>query len=313
MDGFDVVTVGGATVDLFLLIDSSNPHFKFDSETKELSIRLGDKVVFNNADFTIGGNAANVAVGLKRLGLSTAIMAEIGNDEFSEKIINALKKEGVNGTLLKRGIKPTSFSIILNYKEDRTIFTEKPVKEHDFSFENLSTKWIYLTSLGDKWQDAFKKVSEFVQKGDTKLMFNPGGTQLDMGLSSFSYVLPFTEILIVNREEAQKLIGEQPDIKTTLVELKKMGPKIVVITDGRNGSNAVNEKGEFFKKEARETPIVSKTGAGDAYSSGFLAAILEGLDVAEAMVWGTKNAISVIGNIGAETGLLRKEEIEKYE
>jgi len=305
---FDLVTVGGVTVDLFLLIDPTNPHFKFNSQTNELSMRLGDKIVLDNAKFTVGGNAANVAVGVRRLGFKTSIFAEIGDDEFAHRVLKTLNEEGVDTKKLKKGKAQTSFSIILNYAKDRTIFTEKPEREHDFSFANLKTDWIYLTSLGKKWEEAYRKVGDLVQKKKIKLAFNPGGTQIDAGVDSFSYLLPQTEVLIVNKEEGERLV-QGLEMKDLLFELKKLGPKIVVVTDGENGSHAINEVGEIFYQEATKVRITSKTGAGDAYSSGLLGALMFNKTIKEAMLWGTKNSASVIKLIGAQTGLLRKEEI----
>lgn len=307
---FDLVTVGGVTVDLFLLIDPTNPHFKFNQATNELSLHLGDKIVLDNAKFTVGGNAANVAVGVHRLGFKTSIFAEMGDDEFAHRILRSLKSEGVDTKKLRKGKDVTSFSIILNYAKDRTIFTEKPEREHSFSFSGLKTDWIYLTSLGEKWHETYRKVGEYVQRKKIKLAFNPGPTQLDVGLGSFSHLLPHTEILIVNKEEGQRLVKGLL-MKDLLFELKKLGPKIVVVTDGEDGSHAINEVGEIFYQEATKVKVFSRTGAGDAYSSGLLAGLINGKSLKEAMLWGTKNAASVVRLIGAQTGLLSREQIIK--
>lgn len=305
-----MVTVGGVTVDLFLLIDPANPHFKFNHDSNELSMHLGDKIVLDNAKFTVGGNGANVAVGVKRLGFRASIFAEIGEDEFAHRILGTLKEEGVDTKKLKKGKAQTSFSIILSFAKDRTIFTEKPEREHDFSFSNLKTDWIYLTSLGKKWEETYKKVGDFVQKKKIKLILNPGPAQLDSGLSSFSYLLPNTEVLIVNREEGELMINEKGlMIKDLLFNLKKLGPKIVVVTDGEEGSHAINEVGDIIFQEAITVRVVSRTGAGDAYSSGFLGGIMLDKTLKESMLWGTKNAASVIKLIGAQAGLLKREEI----
>ena len=311
MDSCDLVAVGSATVDLFLKIDPSNPHFKFNEETNELSMRLGDKIVLDSADFQAGGSANNVSVGIKRLGFKTALIAEIGNDEFSEKIISNLQKEGVDSSRALKGEGDSSFSIILNYKDDRTIFTKKQEREHDFSFKDLSTKWIYLTSLGEKWETAYQKVFDFVKENAINLAFNPGPTQIDKGLGSFSYILPKVDILILNKEEAitianskLQIANSEGDIKELLFELRNLGPKTVVITDGDKGSYAVSDTREVLSRKAMDVEVISKTGAGDAYSSGFMGAILAGLSIKSAMTWGTANAASVISKIGAQTGLL---------
>lgn len=314
MKMFDVVTIGGATVDLFLLIDPQNPHVKFNHDTNELALHLGDKIVLENSKLTVGGNANNVAVGLKRLGFDTALMAEIGNDEFSDEIVQRLKKEGVNRSLIRRGENPSSFSVILNYQEDRTIFTRKVEKQHDFNFSRIQTEWIYLTSLGNKWEGAYKKAGDYVEKNNIKLAFNPGSSQFDKGLESFSYLLPQTEVFIVNKEEGEKVLGIKyhvSSIEDLLFGLKRLGPRIVVVTDGENGSYAINEKGEVLFQETVKVRVVSKTGAGDAYSTGFLGAILYGHKIQTAMKWGTKNSASVITQIGSQKGLLSKEQIEK--
>lgn len=303
MEQFDVVAVGSAALDLFLRIDPSNPHFKYNEETKELSMHLGDKVVLDSAEFLPGGNANNVSVGVKRLGFQTALVAQVGDDEFGDKVINNLKKEGVDVSLVLRGKEGTSVSIVLNYKNDRTIFSEKPERDHDFSFNNLTTKWVYLTSLGEKWEPAYQKVFDFVSQNAINLAFNPGVTQVDRGIGSISYILPKTDILFLNKEEAEALVGKK-DIKELLFELRNLGAKTVVITDGENGSYAVSEGRDVISEKAYGADVVSKTGAGDAYSSGFLAAILKGLSVRDAMKWGSKNAASVLGKIGAQTGLL---------
>ncbi len=306
---FDVVTVGGAVVDLFLLIDPSNPTFKFNKETNEVSFALGEKIILDNAKIATGGNAENVAIGLKRLGFNTSIVAEIGNDEFSDNIIYSLKKEGVDLSLIKRGIGESSFSVILNYKDDRTIFTRKIEKDHDFSFDKIMTKWVYLTSLGNKWEEAYQKVSYFVDEKKIKLAFNPGGAQIDKGAGAISYLLKQTEILIINKEEGEKLTKGK-DIKDLLFELKKLGPKIVVITDGEKGSFAMDENAKVFSQDVLKVRVVSKTGAGDAYSSGFLGAILLGYDIQTAMVWGTKNAAAELRRVGAHEGVLTLEQMQ---
>lgn len=301
---WDLVAVGSATVDLFLLIEPSNPHFKFNDQTNELSMQLGDKIVLSDAKFSTGGNANNVSVGIKRLGFKTALLAEIGNDEFSEKIINNLKKEGVDSSFVLKGEGPCSFSIILNYKNDRTIFTEKVERKHDFSLQNLQVKWIYLTSLGNKWESAYQKVFDFVSENAVNLAFNPGPTQIEAGIGSISYIFKKTDILILNKEEAVTIVNSKEDIKDLLFELRNLGAKTAVITDGENGSYALSEGREEFFQKAKEVEAISKTGAGDAYSAGFLGAILSGLSIKDAMRWGTENAASVLSKIGAQAGLL---------
>jgi sugar/nucleoside kinase (ribokinase family) len=146
------------------------------------------------------------------------------------------------------------------------------------------------------------------------LVFNPGTLQIEEGRKKIADALSITEILFVNKEEAAKILNIKYEIlnmNEILINLQKLGPKIVVITDGKNGSYAIDQKGEIFKKEADQSKVVERTGAGDAYSSGFLSAILHNLSINDAMNWGTANASSVIGQVGAQKGLLRINQIKK--
>lgn len=321
MDMFDVVAVGNAKVDIFLQVHDTNKHFRLDQQTGELRIKSGDKALIDQAYFLIGGNAANVSIGLARTGFKSAIVAEIGSDEFADKIVNTLKKENVSEQYLKQTEGASSISVILNYMGERTIFEENVERDHNFAFENLTTKWIYLTSMGNKWYDAYKKTLKFVLEKNIKLAFNPGALQLDEGVGNFQDVLSAAEILFVNREEGMKISKVSLDfsessnykenIEKLLVAVRNTGPKNVVLTDGRKGAFMIDERNNVIVSSSTEdTEIVERTGAGDAFASGFLSAILAGKDFQSAMNWGTKNAVAVIGQIGATEGLLKREEME---
>ena len=310
---FDLLTIGNATIDIFLMIKKTNKHFRLDKKTNELCVKFGDKVTIDKLDFSIGGNAANVAVGISRMGLKSAIMAEIGSDEFAPKIISDLRKEGVSEIFLKQTPNaPCRFSVIITYKKERTVLREDIKRENDFNLEGISAKWIYLTSLEDKWQGAYKRSLTFAKTTGAKIAFSPGTSQLDRGESSIDIILKEAEILFVNKEEAKTLLSSKTeDVEKLLEELLKLGPKTAVITDGKNGSFLYNKREGFLKQGIVKQKVISKAGAGDAYSSGFLSAIMYGKNFKEAMKWGTLNAASVIGKVGTQLGLLKKKEIEE--
>lgn len=314
---FDVVTVGGAKLDIILDISDQNKGFRFDEKTREIRIPFAQKLAVDGAEFTIGGNACNVGVGLRRLGFKVAVVAEIGDDEFSEKILKTLKSENVEtGFIIKTPNSQSSFSVILNYKGDRTVIVDRVERKHDFRFEGLSSNWIYLTSIGKEWETAYQRVFEYVKNTGAKLAFNPDIAQMEK-TEAILPILKETEVVLVNKEEALQIVNSKSeianrDIRSLLSKIKSLGPRIVVITDGENGSYALDKNGNYFERGIVHVDIVGKVGAGDAYSSGFLGAIISGEDVEHAMNWGTANAASVIGKIGAENGLLRIDEIKKH-
>lgn len=313
MPQFDVLCVGSAKIDIFLSIPKDSPYVHLDSKTNSLSVAYGQKIPAEQSSIMLGGNACNVSVGLAKLQIKTTVMAEIGTDEFSQKIINGLKTENVDTSfLIQNPYGPSSFSVILSFNNERTIFGQHSKREHNFSFEGVSAKLAYLTSLGFEWQNAYKKTLEFAKKTATPLAFNPGTPQLSMGVDSFKDILAISDILFINKEEGELLAStNEKNIKDLLSKVKQLGPKIVVITDGENGSCAMDEKNDFFSEPIVPTTIVEKTGAGDAYASGFLAATLFKYPLQTAMKWGTLNASGTMSAIGAQNGLLSKKEMEE--
>ncbi|MBI2195536.1 MAG: carbohydrate kinase family protein [Candidatus Levybacteria bacterium] len=314
---FDLIAVGNATVDEFLTIQNASEYIRLDNG--ELKIKAGEKIPVDFSEFLLGGNAANVSVGVARMGLSVALMAELGTDEFSEKIINVLKKENVSESLLKKNSNtPSSFSVILNFAKERTIFSQHLKKEHNFSFDNAETSWVYLTSLGEDWRTPYGRVLEFVKRSRAKLAFNPGTLQIRAGKESIAEVLKEAQILFLNIGEAIEISniirstssGQISNIEEILRALKDLGPKVVVVTDAERGSYLINEQGEVIRHGIVKVEVVEKTGAGDAYASGFLSAVLLGQSLGEAMSFGARNASSVISKVGAQTGLLRKGEVK---
>lgn len=309
MPHFDVACVGNAKIDTFLTLHEANSHLRLIKDTHELCIKFGEKITVDKAEILLGGNAANVAVGISRLGLNAGIVAEIGKDEFAQKITSTLIREKVDvSRVTQTEGAQSSFSTIINFANERTIFSEHVKRLHNFDLNNLSAKWIYLTSLGEEWRNAYDRLFNFVKEKQCLLAFNPGTLQIRSGKNNVGNLLSVTNLLFVNKEEGEELLnypqGQNP-IEKIIVNLQKLGPKIVVVTDGKNGSYAIDEKGKIFKQEAaNEAKVVEKTGAGDAYSSGFLSAMIRGKSITDAMILGTKNSASVIGKVGAQVGLL---------
>lgn len=314
MKTFDIVTLGNANIDQFLTIKNDNK-LRLNQEKHEICIASGTKILVDDCQFLLGGGASNVAVGLSRLGFKTSLFAEIGDDEFSGKIVNFLLKDNVDLTYLKCTKNSlSSFSVSINFKGERTLFIEHVKREHNFEFEGVETNWLYIGSLGEEWRSAYDKALDFAETVSAKVAFAPGTTQIKASSESINEVLGRSDILLANREEAIKIstpIQSEPNIQILLKGLQEKGPKTVVITDGGKGSYSIDEKGNTRSIGLFPCRVVQKTGAGDAYASGFLGALMLGLSIEEAMRWGAVNASAVIEKVGAQTGLLSKEEIEK--
>lgn len=306
----DVLCVGNATIDVFVILKNLQK-FSYDKFSNQISFPLGEKIPLEEYKLTLGGNACNVSVGLSRLRIQTSLAAEIGSDEFSKKIVNTLRIEGVDQTFIKRGQRQTPyFNIVLSYEGDRTILDERTPSEQNLEIGGENPRYIYLTGLNGNWKRVYENI--FSKNSKSAFALNPGSRQLSEGFEDILKMLPKIEILFVNLTEAQKIAKDQnPDIKVILKKLKTLGVKIAVVTDGINGSYAIDRSEEIFQigVVTKEKPV-ERTGAGDSYATGFLYALLNGHLVKDAMRYAAINADSVIKKIGAQDGLLNKEEIE---
>ncbi len=320
MEVFDVVTVGDSFIDTFLSIESPTDACLYDEHTQKLILHAGAKILLDDAEFLLGGNATNVAIGLSRLGCKTALIAELGDDEFAGKIKKGIEQEKVSleFTKVTQGA-PSTFSVGIHIGSERTLFVRHVKREHKLSLDGFQTKWIYLTSMGEDWKDMYAKTLSYVKSTGVKLAFNPGTAQMKQGYESFKDVVEASDILFVNRDEAEEMLygklrttEEKETADSLLFRLQRMGPKAIVFTDGLDGAFALDEKGiVMFQDVAPAKVHAGKTGAGDAFASGYMGALLGGKDMKESLLWGAVNSASVVEHIGATTNLLTKEQLEE--
>lgn len=316
---YDLITIGEVTIDAFMKLVREGSSIYEDPEKGGICFPNGDKIEVDKYEFSLGGCAANIAVGVNRLGLKSTLCAETGDDEFSIKIRNGLASERIERLFVNQIHGASNFSVIVNYKGDRTIFVQNVTREHDFKLEDVTTDYIYLASLAKDWESPYKMALQFLEKNmETKLAFNPGMRQLREGKDVIEKVLKKTFILFINKEEAEMILTgkktKQEDkeyITQLMKDVQKKGPKLIVLTNGEDGSYVLDEKGKVYSEGINEGKIVERTGAGDAYTSAFLAAIMYGKSIPTAMEWGMVNATSVVGAVGAQKGLLRKNELEE--
>ena len=319
MKKFDIIVIGDSTMDMILMIDDAQVQCDLKKEHCQICLNYADKIPISQTVQSLGGNAANIAVGCRKLGLKTAIVTELGDDLNGALIKQEFVKTGIDTNFVKLNPKnETRYSVVLSYLGERTILSYHAKRKYSLPILP-STKWLYYTSVGDDFRVLQKQILAYLKKHpDCRFACNPGSYHLKKDLAGFKPILSMVDLLFVNKEEAEKLVGAGLSLRAKrsnpvaeiLSSLLKMGIKTVVITDGENGSYAANSA-ERYRLPAFDVKIISKTGAGDAYASGFLSAIANKKSLVEAMQWGTANSSGVIRQIGAQTGLLNKNKIEK--
>lgn len=311
---FNVIAIGDTTQDIFLKMHDASLQCDTDKANCKICFDYADKIaVDQKTDIAAVGNAANHAIGVARLGLKSGIYTVVGDDDQGQKALSIFRANGVDPRFVKldeqRG---TNLSIVINYKSERTILVYHEPRDYVLP-DNKDTEWIYLTSAsGGGVNQLHDQMVDFLTRHEAvKLAFNPGTHQIHLGRDKLLPLLKRTNLLFLNREEAAEILGvETRNVRELAGKYHEIGVKMMVLTDGPDGSYVSDGK-DIWYVGIFEGPVVERTGAGDAFGSGFLSAIIKGKAVPEAMLWGNANSTSVVQYIGAREGLLTEEAVGK--
>lgn len=309
---FDIISIGSATRDIFM----KSEQFKIVEDKSFVTgqgecFALGSKIEIKDIVFTSGGGGTNAAVTFARQGLKTACVGAIGDDFNGKDIVDELKREGVNTDnfqINKDG--HTAYSVILVHESgERTILSYKGEGQNfdvkEIPFNKLRARWLFLDSLGGHY-DLLETAVNWAVKNGVKLATDPGGKELEHGLEKLRPFLNHFSIVKMNQEEAAKLTGidykNEKEIFRVMDEvvggifLMSKGPEGVVASDGKN----------LYRAGVPDSPVVERTGAGDAFSSGFITEYIRSGDTSKAIQFATANASSVVTKYGAKAGILKK-------
>jgi len=311
-----IVAVGDCTVDTFIRLHDASVHCNLNNRDCLLCLSFADKVPYEELTVVPAvGNASNVAVGTARQGLKSSILAAVGDDEYGRQILDVYKQEGVDRSLVYVDKKEqTNNHFVLNFQAERTIL----IKQHRYRYHDFkkigSTGWVYLSSLAGDNAAIHKEFGAYLKKHPKiKLGFNPATYEMKMGTRVLRDIYKNTYVLFINREEAQRVLKiKSADIKVLINGLHKLGPKIVTISDGPDGAYASCGKERYRMPIYPDpAPPLERTGAGDAFSSGFMSALIEGHDFVKALIRAPVNSMNVVQHIGAQKGLLSKSQIDR--
>lgn len=310
---FDFITIGSATRDVFLKTGDFEVRPHPHSPTgMEQCFPLGSKLEIKEMVFATGGGGANAAVTFARQGWKTAAVGVIGHDFNGQEVLKELLAEGVNTDFFqKHDDDHTAYSVILvNPSGERTILSYKGEGQHfnvaKIPFEQFKTKWFFLNSLGGNFK-FLSAVVEYAIKNNIKIAMNPGGKELAYGLDKLIPVLKTVDVFITNLEEGAQLLGsKEMKIAEVLDKLKEKVGGVTVVTDGPQGVLVKDQQGQVYRAGVPDSPVVERTGAGDAWSSGFVSEYARNGDMVKAIQFGTANASSVVTKFGAREGILRQ-------
>lgn len=317
---YDFLAIGDTVSDDFITLKDvridTNPD-EGDRGMDEICFRFGDKVEFEKSDVVYAvGNSANAAVSAARLGLKSALLTDIGGDDLADKKMKALTENGVDTRFVKKheGMQ-SNFHYVLSYGAERTIL----IKHHEYPYEvphDLeSARFVYFSSVGEHGLPYHFEIADWLKEHpEVKLAFQPGTLQIKLGYEKLRPLYEQSELFFCNKEEAQNILQDYTsDMIGLLKSMHERGPRIAIITDGRAGAYTYDGSEVWHMPMYPDpSPPVERTGAGDSFSSTFTSALALGEDVPTALQWGPINSMSVVQKIGAQAGLLTREELLKH-
>lgn len=313
-----ILAVGDIFTDAFIQLSEDVAKVTKDEDgTEWLSVPFGRKPPYEKVDIVKSvGPGPNVAVAASRLGHDAEVMAWIGDDETGKEAIEHLQSEGVDTSsmIIEEG-KDTSYWYVLRFGAERTMLVKSEKYKYEWVAPEIEPDWLYLTYLGEDSWNLHEEILKYLEEHpNVKLAFQPGSFHFKWGAERLAGIYRRSNLVLMNREEAVDTTGRSYDSINGLAQgLHELGPELVVITDGGNGSY-VSDNGRVLtipNYPDIDAPV-DRTGAGDAFSSTFLVAIASGESVETAMLWAPINPVSVIQEVGAQRGLLTQEQIQEY-
>lgn len=299
---YDLITIGDITIDLF---------FKGKSLTQKdgrFYLAIGGKYHVDYFYESLGGGGANVAIGASHFGLNTAVLGKVGENVFKQIIIQKLIKKGVSTEFLVNVPEYLGISsIFLTEKGERTIIHYSTPKTNlilsDAVKRNLlKTKMVYMGNLPDVSLSQRRELLSLFAKSDIPICLNLGVTDCRRPLNEIRPLIDYADIFILNTFEFAELVKKKKqeiNFKKNCSSFLKLDKKIMIITDGEQGSYLYHQRKVYFQKAIKPKTIIDTTGAGDAYTSAFLSSYGKEKNLVLVMERGAQYASRILEKIGA--------------
>ncbi|MDE2001169.1 MAG: carbohydrate kinase family protein [Patescibacteria group bacterium] len=320
---YDIITIGSVTHDTFLKAHYPLERWPKAPSGKALVLPFGEKLEVDDTYATMGGNSANASVTFARQGFRTACFGKVGVDLPGRAIRERLESEGVTSLLALTHDRGTASSVLLLENGERTILgyhgASDTLSAKDIPWNKLKSAWWYL-SLAGKSDVLLKPLMRFAKKNNIRVAFNPSGYHIRHRRADILSVLKDVSFLVVNTGEAADLVKIPfRREKEVFAKLDKLVPGIVAVTDGPNGVVVSDGTHRYRAGTFTEKRIADRTGAGDAFGSGFVAGLMKkshqspvmghefgSEDIKYAIRLATANATSVVERVGASEGTLSR-------
>lgn len=293
MKQYDVISIGLATVDLI-------------AGTIESETLKRDTTYLDTLELRIGGDAVNQAVVLSRLGSKAGVMALVGNDYWGQFLMNQLKVENVDSSMIIKndGIPTTVSIVMLDGQKERHFAVQKGTMDYfgiqhiNFDIVKKSDIISLASNLALKSMDGEGTCELFTYAkrhgAITVADYSIGKGDENVNIEIVSSMLRCTDYILPSYSEAVSITKEQ-DEKKIIRAFLDMGATNIILKLGDKGCLVHTPREEFYMN-AYPAKVVDTTGAGDCFAAGFLYGLSKKFPIEKC----TRLACAA-GSVGVET------------
>jgi sugar/nucleoside kinase (ribokinase family) len=272
--------------------------------------------------FTVAGTAAAPSVNLAKLGVDVASVGRIGDDSIGSFIRSTMEGYGVNTDHLILDAERQTSASLLPIRRDgsrpalHVIGANAGLSEDDVPWDVVEKAEVFhlggafiLPGLdGEPMARVLKRVKELGLVVTMDFLMSPRSDAQELIGPSLQYV----DFLMPNIEEASWLVGSE-DRNEIISWLHKMGVANTVLTMGAAGVSIAASGQQETVLPSYEIDVVDTTGCGDAFTSGLISGILDGLDIFSAAERGLACGSLVATGLGSDAGIVDKEQVQAFQ
>lgn len=295
---------------------------------------------FSQADSyeaTYGGAEANVAAALAAMGENAAVVTKLPLNEIGQNAIDALRKVGVDTSLIVRGGERTG----LYYCEkgasqrpskvvyDRAGSAISLARRNEFDWKKIfdGVNWFHFTGITPALSDELAEICLDAAKNAKKLgltvscdpNYRAKLWSKDKASRVLMNLMPFVDVCITNVPQVSDVFGTTADNERELADklIAKFGFKTVAFTrresfsaSDNDYSGALYTADGFAESRTYSMRIVDRVGGGDAFAAGLIYAMTHGYDLQKAVDFAVAAAV-LKHSIEGDVAYITVDEIEQ--
>lgn len=286
-----------------------------DTIVKVEQFPAADEIVFpQSIDKYPGGSTANVAVGLKRLGLEASFLGKAGGDTEGFIIKEDFDREGVDTSylIIEKEASSAQTFIAVNSQGERVIYSlgGTALYERDDEINQVDFSGFDGIYIGEVLENVAPAAVRRARQCGTPIFYSPGGLFCSLGLERIGLLVANCDYLLVNLPELKLLAGKDQK-EAAIQELLNYGVRNLIVTEGTLGSGFYSGECRYFA-DAFKVQAIDSTGAGDSFTAGFIKGVFSGLTAEQSLKLGNACAACTVTKMGARTAMPRSSEVSKF-